>query len=254
MCFMDIEEFKLNRIEGRKRLLEKIVDTLKSQHPYAIHIFGSGTTGFKDEFSDIDIWVTFEDDKTGDVLKNLNKIFRNIAPVLLRHYSKSWSPVGGSANSVIHDTDYGPFVVDYYFSRLSQTVIKEDSKVLFGNDSLKRGEWRLNKMAGKDIHDSHTLKKDINLMLVLMFIGIKGIVRKWENDDFLNTIRTVHYNFRKRYAGKIKPRRISLSFKSNYRLLSDLYKISNKRQRRAIFKIRSYEKQVEALYKQPPRL
>lgn len=245
---MNKEKFKQKRIEGRKLLLEKIVNTFKALDPVAIYQFGSGTKGFKDEFSDIDIWVTFEDNKVDDILKRLNNIFENIAPVLLRHYSKSWSPVGGSANSIIHDTEFGPFVVDYYISKFSETVIKEDSKVLFGDDSLKRGTWRLNKEVDKNIHDSHTLKKDVNLLLDLIFISIKGIVRKWEGDDFLNTLRTVHRDFRRRYDGKIPRRRISLSFRSNLRLLSDLYYIANKNQRKAISKIRRYAKQVETLH------
>ncbi len=245
---MDREEFRQKRIECRKQLLEKIIDTFKSLHPVAIHQFGSGTTGFKDEFSDIDIWITYEDDKVDDMLKQLSNIFRDIAPVLIRHHSKSWSPVGGSANSVIHDTEFGPFVVDYYISKLSETVIKDDSKILFGDDSLKRGIWRLNKEVDKNMHDSHTLKKDVDLLLDLIFISIKGIVRKWVGDDFVNILRTVHKDLRKRYDRKIKRRRISLSFRSDYRLLSDLYHIANKNQRRAISKIRRYAKQVEALH------
>lgn len=245
----DIEEFKQKRIEGRKQLLEKIVTTFKSLHPYAIHQFGSGATGFKDEFSDIDIWITFKDSEIKDILSKLNKIFSSIAPVLVRHHSKSWSPVGGSANSVIHDSEAGPFVVDYYISRLSETIIKKDSKVIYGGDTLKRGVWRLNKEVFTDIRDLHTFRKDVDLLIDLIFIGIKGIVRKWEGDDFSNTLKTVHKNFRKRYDRKIKRRWISLSFRSFFRLLSDLYYISNRRQRRAISKIRKYARQVEDLYK-----
>lgn len=245
---MNREEFRQKRIEGRRQLLEKIIDTFKSSHPVSIHQFGSGVNGFKDEFSDLDIWITFKDDEIENIAKKLNTIFKNIAPILVNHHSKSWSPVGGSANSVIHDTEFGPFVVDYYISKLSETAIKEDSKVLFGDNSLKRGSWRLNKEINKNMHDSHTLRKDINLLLDLIFISIKGIVRKWEGDDFVNILRTVHRNFRRRYDGKIKRRQIRLSFRSDYRLLSDLYHLANKNQRRAIFKIRRYVKQVEALY------
>lgn len=245
---MDIGEFKQIRIDGRKQLLEKIIDTFSSLHPVAIHQFGSGPTGFKDEFSDIDVWITFEDSGVKNILPRLNKIFKSIAPVLIRHHSKSWSPVGGSANSVIHDTEFGPFIVDYYISKYSETVINSDSKVIFGDDSLKKGEWRLNKEVDKKIHDSHTLRKDINLLLDLIFISVKGVVRKWENGDFVDTLRMVHRNFRKRYGENIKRRRVSLSFKSNYRLLGDLYHLASKDQRRAISKIRKYAKQVEILY------
>ncbi len=245
---MDIYEFKLKRIESRKILLEKIVENFKLLKPVAIHQFGSGGKGFKDEFSDIDVWVTFRDEEITLALKKLNKIFNKITPVLIRHHSKSWSPIGGSANSVIHDTESGPIVVDYYISKLSETVIKEDSVVLYGDDSLKRGEWRLNKEINKNIHDSHTIKNDLNYLIDLIFISIKGIVRKWDNDDFIINLKRVHKLFRERYNKNMKRRNIKLTFNSYLKLMSDLYKISNKGQRRAINKIRKYIKQVKVLY------
>lgn len=246
---MDLYNFKRARIEGREQLLHKILESFKPFKPTAIHQFGSGASGYKDEFSDIDIWITFKDSKIENVLPKLNRIFKSIAPVLAKHYSKTWSPIGGCANSIIHETEFGLFIVDYYISKLSETVIKEDSLVLYGSDCLKRGAWRLNKEVDKKVHDSHTLKKDINLLLDLIFISIKGIVRKLESNEFLNTLKSVHKNFRKRYNKKIKRRRISLNFRSNYRLLSDLYRIANKGQRRTISKIRRYTKQIETLYK-----
>lgn len=246
---MNIDEFKQKRIESRKQLLEKIVRSFKLLNPVAIHQFGSGGKGFKDEFSDIDVWVTFEDSEIAFVLKKLSKVFKDVAPVLIRHHSRSWSPVGGSANSIIHDTESGPIVVDYYISKHSETVIKEDSVVLYGDDSLKRGEWRLNKEIDNNVHDSHTFKKDLNLLIDLIFISIKGIVRKWDKDDFINNLKRVHKLFRERYSKNMKRRHINLSFKSYLKLLSDFYKISNKGQKRAINKIRRYIKQVTLFYK-----
>lgn len=245
---MDREEFRQKRIEGRKQLLEKIVDTFKSLHPVAIHQFGSGVNGFKDEFSDIDIWITFKDDEIENVLKKLNTIFKNIAPVVVRHHSKSWSPVGGSANSVIHETKNGLFIVDYYISKYSETVIKEDSVVLYGDDTFPRGGWRLNNEVNKNIRDSHTLKNDVNLLLSLIFISSKIIIRKRKNDDFVNIIKTVHGNFRKRHKKKIKRRRIGLSFRVDYKLLADLYAISSKNQKKSILKIEEFLRQIQRLY------
>ncbi len=245
---MDIEQFKQYRIEGRKKLLDKITATFKSLDPVAIHQFGSGSTGFKDEFSDIDVWVTFKDNEIETVSKKLNKIFKNIAPVVLKHHSRSWSPVGGRSFSIIHETESGLFVVDYYISKLSETVIKKDSKVLYGDDSLKRGEWKLNKDVNENIHDTHTLSKDIDLLLDLIFISTKGVIRKWTDNTFINTLKTVHKLFRERYENKIKYRIIKLDFKTDFKLLSDIYKISNKRQKKAINKIRKYIRQLDVLY------
>jgi hypothetical protein len=86
-------------------------------------------------------------------------------------------------------------------------------------------------------------------LIDLIFISIKGIVRKWDDGVFINNLKTVFKLFRKKYEGKLKRRYINLSFKSYLRLLSDLYKISNKNQKRAINKIRRYIKQVDILYK-----
>ena len=76
---MNIDEFKQKRIESRKQLLEKIVRSFKLLNPVAIHQFGSGGKGFKDEFSDIDVWVTFEDNEIDFVLKKLSKVFKDEA-------------------------------------------------------------------------------------------------------------------------------------------------------------------------------
>lgn len=245
---ISIEEFKQRRIEGRRKLLEKIVSTFKSLSPVAIHQFGSGTKGFKDEFSDIDIWITIDDNQIDKVLADLNHLFSQIAPIRIKHHSKSWSPVGGSANSIIHETQYGLFIVDYYISKFSETVIKEDSVVIHGDDSLKRGEWRINRVAGSKIHDTHTIRRDIDLFINLIFISVKKIARKQYDDPFFETIKQVHTGFRKKYPGKLKRRLLRFDLKTDLRLLSDLYLISNKRQRSAINKIKRFTREVGVLY------
>lgn len=245
---MTREEFAAKRIEGRDRLLKKIVKKFKGLNPVAIHLFGSGVKGFKDEFSDIDIWITFKDGGADRAQRELPFVFGEIAPVLVKHHSKTWSPIEGASYSVIHETRSGLFVVDYYVSKLSKTVLPRESRVLYGDDSLVRGEWKLNRHVNEKMKDSHTCKKDVDLLINLIFTSFKGIVRKWNDGGFLNTLKAVHKGFRERYPGKLKPRRISLSFSSGYKLMSDLYRISNKRQKRAIGKIREHAERVEELY------
>lgn len=242
-----IDEFRKKRVLGREIILKRIIESFKNDDIIAIHQFGSGVGGFRDEFSDIDIWITIKDDKVKETVSKLSRIFNRIAPVLVRHHSKSWSPVGGSANSVIHENEYGLFVVDYYISKLSETVIKQDSKVVYGVDNLQRGEWKLNRHVDKKIHDNHTIKKDLDLLIDLIFVSIKKIVRNETGDEFVMTLKTVHKRFREKY-GKLKPRQIRLTFRSYLRLLSDFYLISNKRQRRAINKIKYFIREVAVVY------
>lgn len=242
---MKLDEFRQARIRGREELLKKIVEVFAELKPIAIYQFGSGAVAYKDEFSDLDIWLVFADEEVVAVVDSQNTIFKRIAPVLVKHQSKSWSPLGGSATLIIHKTKFGLFQVDYYISKLSNTFIKPKAKLLYGKDVLKRGEWILD----KDAKESLTFLKDINLLLCLIFIGIKGTIRKWEGSEFDNNIKLVHKRLQNNYSKKIKGRRIKLGFKLIYRLLSDLHDLSSKSQKRAIREIRQYARMVEGLYK-----
>lgn len=241
---MRLEEFRQARIRGRKELLSKIVEVFSEFKPIAIYQFGSGAATYKDEFSDLDIWLVFADEEVGTVTGTQNTIFKEIAPMLVKHQSKSWSPPGGSATLIIHKTNFGLFQVDYYISKLSNTFIKPKAKLLHGRDVLKRGEWILD----KDAKESLTFRKDVDLLLCLIFIGIKGIIRKWEGPEFENNIKLVHKRLQKNYSKRIRGRRIKLSFKLIYRLLADLHNLSSKSQKRAIVEIGQYAKVVEGLY------
>ena len=244
----DKQMYIQKRVTQRKSLLGKIPKTFKSLHPEAIYQFGSGTQGFKDEFSDIDVWLVFKDQDIKNALSKLPMLFRNIAPVLIKHHSKSWSPVGGSANSVLHEINDDLYVVDYYISKSSETAIKKDAKILYGKDHFEKGEWRLQRHVDEKIKDTHTIKKDIDLFLNVICISFKGIVRNWKTDDFVKNLETIHKAFRERYPGKLPKRKIALTFTSNYQLLNDLHPIANSRQKKAIQKITAYGKQIQKLY------
>lgn len=222
---MNLAEFKKTRIEGRKRLLIKILKIFKQFKPTVIYQFGSGASGYKDEFSDLDIWITFPENEISTVLKNQSKIFKSISPVLLKHSSKSWSPKGGSATQIIHKTEYGLFQVDYYISTLRKANI-----------------------IIRDTGESHTFKKDLTLILALSFTLVKGIIRDWKSPDFVNNIKIVYKRILENYGKKIKHRQVKLSFKFIHTLLIDLYPLANNTQKKAIDKIRSYTEEVEALY------
>ena len=243
---MSKDEFIKNQIDDRKMLFKKIESAFKKEGTNLIELFGSGTSGFRDEFSDIDVLIMISDSKIENLIPKLSNVYNSIAPVIVRHHSKSWSPVGGSADSVIHNTKNGLFIVDYYISNKSE-VVEFDQNELKDN-FLEKGFIKLNRQTNKNINDTHSLSGDIDLLLNLIFISTKIIARSKNENAFLNTLKRVHSDFRKRYPNKLKQRQIKLNYKSNFKLLSDLYKISNKRQKRAIYKIRSYMKQVEKLY------
>ena len=245
---MTLAEFKVRRCNNRKQLLAKIIADFISCDPIAIHLFGSGAKGFTDEFSDIDIWVTFSDKSIKGFLKKQPTVLNKISPALVKHYSKTWSPVGGSATSIIYDINGDLTVVDCYVAKKSETILKPEAKVIYGLDSFARGEWKLNRHINDKLKDTHTIKKDIDLLLNLIFISYKGILRQWPDDSFITNLKGVHQKFRQRYPDKLPIRQLHLSFASNERLLKDLNQIVNKRQQAAIRKISQYAKLIEALY------
>src|SRR5690606_6334757 len=127
--------------------------------------------------------ITFKDSDINRIIKSKNQIFKSIAPVISIHTSKTWSPVGGSANSVIHETDHGLFIIDYYLAPESNSKILSDASILHGDNSLKRTTHLiLNKEVNNNVKETHTLQKDINLLINLIFISLKGIVRNTDND------------------------------------------------------------------------
>lgn len=243
---MSNSDFLKRRAENREKLLAKIVKEFQTLDPATIHLFGSGVNGFKDEFSDIDIWVTIDDGKLKNTLNHLTSIYKSIAPILLKHNSKTWSPVGGRASSIIHEFNGDLFVVDYYISKLSETILPYNAKRLFGVDSITKGEWRLNQHVYPKMKDTHTLRKDVDLLLDLIFISYKGIIRQWQDDDFINTIKKLHQNIRQNYKVELTARHISLNIKSNDRLLNDLCQIANQRQKKVVDKIREFGRLVES--------
>jgi len=242
---MNLDEFEEARISGRDVLLNKIVEIFGELSPVAIYQFGSGAVSYKDEFSDLDIWVVFPDDKIRNITSNQDQIFEKIAPVLVKHESKSWSPPRGSATQIIYKTKIGLFQVDFYISRLSNTKFIPLSKILYGRDIFKKKYFVFH----RDLKESQTLKKDINLLLCLIFTSVKGIVREWKSHEFEQAMKIVHKRLRNNYGRQIKRRKIKLSFKLIYRLLNDLQRFSDRSQKDAISEIGYYAKSVENLYK-----
>ena len=241
---MNLDHFKQNRIKGRDILQQKIVEVFKNLNPVAIHQFGSGSYGYKDEFSDLDIWVTFDDKDIGQIILMQDKIFKSLGTILIKHKSKKNSPLGGSATLIIYETEYGLFHIDFYLSKLSETIIKKDAKVLFGSDALPRGEWKL---SPKEV-ERKSLKKVITYLIVMSFIFIKGVIRKWDAPELIDIIQKRYIFVEEKSGQKLASLPAKISFNLIYRLLKNLYPLANTKQRLAIEKIKDYATTVKRLY------
>lgn len=241
---MTKDDFKQKRNKGLEELFNEIIDTFKKLDPVAIHQFGSGAKGNMDEFSDLDLWFTFEDNQIGETIKDRFKIFENIAPILVKHESAKNSPLGGRYSLVIHETKYGLFHVDYYFSKKSNTVIRTDAKFLYGDDSLPRGEWVMDREA----IEPDSLEIQLDSITFMTYIAVKGVIRKWPEPTFTNFVKHIYKDIESLSNQKLTPLPEKLSFEFVYAVFDNVYHLATEKQQKAINKIRKYAAGVEELY------
>ena len=216
----------MKRVDGRGKLLKKIVETFEDLNPVAIHQFGSGASGYKDEFSDLDLWITFKKEKIDEVLKQQEKIFRKIAPVLIEHHSKKNSPVGGGATLVIYSLPEGLFQVDFYFA----------------TEKFPKGEWKLS----PEVDERKTLRKDLTYLIVMGFILIKGIIRLWGKSEAMETVRKVYKRVEEKSGMKFAPLPEDLNFGFITTLLENIRPLASREQQKAISSIENFAQQIKS--------
>lgn len=242
---MDLQTFKKQKIEGREILFQKIIETLKSFDPVAIHQFGSGRYGYQDEFSDFDLWVTFPDDKIAGIVQNRKELFSKVSPILVKSDAPQNAPIGGSYTLVLYETDHGIFHVDYYLAPKSGSNIRQDAKHIYGEDTLPRGEWILDREAVGKWTPEHVYDQ----MLAMSYIMNKAIVRGGWNIDMAKYLKDLYKDYQE-ITNITLP---TLPESADFKFIETLYKIilpyGNENQQKAVKKLKDYSQTVERLYK-----
>lgn len=229
---MNLNEYKENKIKGREILHNKILETFKSLNPISIHQFGSVVNGYRDEFSDLDMWITFEDDVIDEIINRRDEIYSKIAPILIKNENPQNSPFGGKYSLVVFDTEYGLYHVDFYLSKKSQTNIRPESIFHYGSDELPRGEWILDKEAMSEESADFIL----DFLICMLFIGIKMVVRK--NTEFLDFLLNTYYQAKLKYFYNMKDIKNNYDMETLINILNELSSQSNPKQKYAIEKIK----------------
>lgn len=242
---MNQEEFKKQKVEGREVLFNKIIETFKKLDPIAIHQFGSGINNYRDEFSDLDIWIIFPDEAIKEIVHNREEIFANIDPILVKSDAPQNAPIEGSYTLVLYDTSAGLYHVDFYLSPKSGNNVRTDAKLLYGDDSLPRGEWILNRDAKGAWSADHVFDQ----ALAMTFILNKAIIRGGWNETHAEYIRSVYKDFGEITNQILPPLPKSADFVFINTIFDNLTPYANERQRKAIEKLKSYTNQLEKLYK-----
>jgi predicted nucleotidyltransferase len=231
-------DFESNLVLKREELSQKIIDTFRDL-AIECHLFGSTARGDSDSYSDIDIWFTFEDKNIQTVIEKRLEYFSKIGKIVLIQEAPQNSPIGGKYSCVLFKIEDYIIHVDFYFCPLSTSFITKDSKKIFSDIDLPKGEIGLNPQ--KVLVDKNYR---IDFFIAFVFGGIKKLVRNDEKP--LNYVLREYSYLRDRYDIKVEPLiETKHSFETLKIIISNIMKVSNEKQRLSLVKISDFLKQVE---------
>jgi predicted nucleotidyltransferase len=243
---MNIDQFKQKRLQGTKLVTQKIISTFSKNGAVAIHQFGSFAKGSEDELSDQDIWITIKDEDLSAIINKRDELYSQIGKIIIKIEPPQNAPTDGMYSLVIHETNQGLFHVDYYLAKLSQTKILPESKVIYGDDNLPRGDWFEDQI--KDQTPTKLSPSErIDFIICMSFIGVKYVVRKIH--PFLDFLFKQHDINKNEYFPDLEEINNTYEFKTIYQILQNHLKVSNDQQKKAINKVTNYLSEVEDFYK-----
>lgn len=236
---MTLEEYKQKRINIQKLLIDKIKNIFIEKEVIAMHQFGSFTRGTSDELSDLDLWFTFKDETIDNIIAERDKIFEKIGKTVIKYEPPQNAPLKGKYSLVIHEIDGDLYHVDYYLSTLSKTNIRTDAILIYGDDSLPRGEWILDN--GKTF--LNTPPSRIDFLICMSFIGVKYVIRKGK--PFLDFLVEQYNNNRKEHFPNLKEIKNSYDLRTIKFILDQHFQFADNKQKNAIQKIKDYLDRIE---------
>lgn len=241
--FKNREEFKKARSEERNKLLEKIIDTF-SKIALAGHVFGSSARNSSDEFSDIDFWATFSDDKINEAINKRFETFKEIGEVLIYHEAQQNYPLGGTYSLLLFKTEVGPIHIDIYLSPIGSARLWGKSKILFSKTDLEipKGE-----MVYETKRETRDMQDKVKFVICMAFSGIKKLVRKNDN-KFLDFLVEIYNDLQQKSFPEMSIIENKNSFDTVEEILQNLSKITNKENKAVINDIQIFLNNIKILY------
>lgn len=121
-------------MENRGKIVEYLRNILEKRSDiYAFWIEGSAPQGYADEFSDIDLWLSTDDDKIFTIYDDIEQILSEIAPIDFKYVVKNKGELG---HNVYHLEDMSEFLtIDINTQGISRDIylVKgiDDAQILF---------------------------------------------------------------------------------------------------------------------------
>lgn len=143
-------------MNNREKITELLKEHLQARDDvYAFWVEGSAPQGYADEFSDIDLWLSVDDDKIFMVYDDIEQILSEIAPIDFRYVVKNKGELG---QNVYHLEGMSEFLtVDVNTQGVSRDVylVKgiDDAEVIFDKQNIVKFKER--EPANVDIEAKH---------------------------------------------------------------------------------------------------
>ncbi len=235
---------KLNIVDSycRNKIVEKIKKVFES---FALegHLSGSLAKGNADNFSDVDVWLTFSDKNFPEILENRFEYYSQIGEIVHICEPPQNAPIDGVQSFVLYKTKIGLIPVDYYLCPQSTSITTTEGKNLFGDILLPIGEIKLNPQK-KDVSDSYR----IDFFISFIFNAIKKIIRK--NKNALSTVFREYEYLSERYDIVIPPiANTENAFITLEKIIGNIKKIANEKQKKTLTEIQMFIMQIKKQYK-----
>lgn len=232
------KEFTQKMKDICEKTTTEIVSFFKDEAVEA-HVFGSVAKGTNDALSDIDIWITFEDEKIVEILENRMVSYAKFGQIILLHEMQNNFPLDGIQTAIIYKIDGELVRVDFYLCPFSSSRALPDSKILFEKKKIKTGNIIFEtKRTPRDISDR------ITFFICMCFNGIKKVARGDQTfPDFLIT----EFQKYEKEIPSLSAIPKELSFDMIKKSLSILNIVSNPHQKTAITEINNFLIKVKSL-------
>lgn len=229
-------EMYLSRRRGK--LLDKITKIFEEVAAEG-HVLGSVARGDSDIFSDLDVWLTFEDRNVKEVFENRLEYYSQIGDVVHVCEPPQNAPINGIQSFVLYKTKVGLIPVDYYLCPQSTSFVTKESKKLFGSIDLSIGETGLNPQK-ISVPESYR----IDFLICFIFNSIKKIIRK--DEQALDALFQQYEYLKDRYNIDVEPLiEQGHTFTTLEKVIENISKIADEKQNRTLVEISNFIKQVK---------
>ena len=132
-------------MNDREKITELLKEHLQTRDDvYAFWVEGSAPQGYADEFSDIDLWLSVDDDKIFRIYDDIEQVLSEIAPIDFRYVVKNKGELG---QNVYHLQDMSEFLtVDVNTQGVSRDVylVKgiDDAEIIFDKQNIVKFKER----------------------------------------------------------------------------------------------------------------